>query len=193
VTAFRKPAAATAVRDGQQASGVRPLRAVPAGPVERLCNFACMVALIVMLGVIGVDIVTRAALNFSFEVSDELGGYLLVVITFVSLPVCQVNDSFHHVEFVQSRLSVRGRAISRVIFDILSVAFCIALLWQLTRFEISSWRFDDHAPTYLATPLWIPRLAMVAGAAALLFSVARTLAADIATLRSRGKAPENPA
>jgi len=191
VTAFRKSVAATAARDGQQAGGVRPL--LPAGPVERLCNLACMVALIVMLGVIGVDIVTRAALNFSFEVSDELGGYLLVVITFVSLPVCQVNDSFHHVEFVQSRLSVRGRAISRVIFDILSVAFCIALLWQLTRFEISSWRFDDHAPTYLATPLWIPRLAMVAGAAALLFSVARTLAADIATLRGRGKPPENPA
>jgi len=185
--------AATAVRDGQQARGVRPLRAVPAGPVERLCNLASMVALMVMLGVIGVDIVTRAALNFSFEVSDELGGYMLVVVTFASLPVCQVNDSFHHVEFVQSRLSVRGRAISRVIFDILSVAFCIALLWQLTRFEISSWRFDDHAPTYLATPLWIPRLAMVAGAAALLFSVARTLAADIATLRGRGKAPENPA
>ncbi len=85
--------AATAEREGKQARGVRPLRAVPEGPVERLCNFACMVALVVMLGVIGVDVVTRALLNFSFEVSDELGGYMLVVITFVSLPVCQVNGS----------------------------------------------------------------------------------------------------
>jgi TRAP-type C4-dicarboxylate transport system permease small subunit len=183
--------AATAEREGKQARGVRPLRAVPEGPVERLCNFACMVALVVMLGVIGVDIMTRALLNFSFEVSDELGGYMLVVITFVSLPVCQVNDSFHHVEFIQSRLSARGRAISHVVFDLMSLAFCGALLWQLLRFEMSSWRFDDHAPTYLATPLWIPRLAMVVGAAALLFSMARTLAADIATLkRSRDGAVE---
>jgi TRAP-type C4-dicarboxylate transport system permease small subunit len=106
-----------------------------------------------------------------------------VVITFVSLPVCQVNDSFHHVEFVQSRLSARGRAISHVIFDLLSLAFCLALLWQLIRFEMSSWRFDDHAPTYLATPLWIPRLAMVIGAAALLFSMTRTLVADIVRLK----------
>jgi TRAP-type C4-dicarboxylate transport system permease small subunit len=185
--------AATAEREGKQARRVRPLRAVPEGPVERLCNFACMVALVVMLGVIGVDIITRALLNFSFEVSDELGGYMLVVITFVSLPVCQVNDSFHHVEFIQSRLSARGRAISQLVFDLLSLAFAIALLWQLVRFEMSSWRFDDHAPTYLATPLWIPRLAMVVGAAALLFSMARTLAADIARLKRSRRGAGEPA
>jgi len=185
--------AATAEREGKQARGVRPLRAVPEGPVERLCNFACMVALVVMLGVIGVDIMTRALFNFSFEISDELGGYMLVVITFVSLPVCQVNDSFHHVEFVQSRLSARGRAISQVVFDLLSLAFAIALLWQLIRFEMSSWRFDDHAPTYLATPLWIPRLAMVVGAAALLFSMARTFAADIARLKRSRRSAGEPA
>jgi TRAP-type transport system small permease protein len=185
--------AATAEREGKQARSVRLLRAVPEGPVERLCNFACMVALVVMLGVIGVDIMTRALFNFSFEISDELGGYMLVVITFVSLPVCQVNDSFHHVEFVQSRLSARGRAISQVVFDLLSLAFAMALLWQLIRFEMSSWRFDDHAPTYLATPLWIPRLAMVVGAAALLFSMARTIAADIAGLKRSRRGAGEPA
>ena len=181
--------ATTAERGGKRAHRPDPLRTVPEGPVERLCIFTCMAALIVMLGVIGVDIMTRALLNFSYEVSDELGGYMLVVITFVSLPVCQVNDSFHHVEFIQSRLSARGRAISHVIFDLLSLAFCTALLWQLIRFEMSSWRFDDHAPTYLATPLWIPRLAMALGAAALLFSMARTLVGDIALLRDQGAAP----
>jgi TRAP-type transport system small permease protein len=192
VTALQAAMVAIAEHDGKQPHGVRSLRAVPEGPVERLCSFACMAALIVMLGVIGVDIITRAVLNFSFEVSDELGGYMLVVITFVSLPVCQANDSFHHVAFVQSRLSALGRAISDVIFDLLSLAFCTALLWQLVRFEMSSWRFDDHAPTYLATPLWVPRLAMVVGAAALLFAMVRTLMADIARLkRSRRAAGES--
>src|SRR5260370_20328077 len=173
VRALREAIAATAERDGERAGGVRHLRALPEGPVERLCNFACMAALIVMLGVIGVDITTRAVFNFSFEVSDELGGYMLVVITFISLPVCQVNDSFHHVEFVQSRLSARGRAISHVVFDLLSLGFATALLWQLIRFEMSSWRFDSPTSTYLAQPLWIPRLALVGGAAALLLSIAR--------------------
>ena len=34
-----------------------------------------------MLVVIGVDILTRSLFNFSFEISDELGGYMLVVIS----------------------------------------------------------------------------------------------------------------
>jgi TRAP-type transport system small permease protein len=183
---------ATAGHDNSGARGAPRSGALPEGPVERLCNLACMAALVVMLGAIGTDIVTRSVFNFSFEISDEVGGYMLVVITFVSLPVCQVNDSFHHVEFVQARLSARARAISRVIFDLLSLAFCGILLWQLARFEMSSWRLDDHAPTYLATPLWIPRLAMVVGAAALLFSMVRTLAADFSRLRSGGAAAGKP-
>ena len=158
--------------------------------VERICKLACVAALVVMLVVVGVDIVTRSLLNFSFEISDELGGYLLVVICFVSLPVCQASDSFHRVELVQSRLSPFGRAVSHVIFDLLSLAFCALLLWQLVRFEMSSFRFADRAPTYLATPLWIPQAAMALGAAAMCFSMLRTLAADIARLRTAGKTPE---
>jgi TRAP-type transport system small permease protein len=158
--------------------------------VERACKLACVAALIVMLIVIGVDILTRSLLNFSFEISDELGGYMLVVITFVSLPVCQISGSFHHVELVQSRLSPFARAVSHIIFDVLSLAFCVLLLWQLTKFELSSFRFGDRAPTYLATPLWIPQIAMMLGAAALCFSVARTLAADVARLRAIGKTAE---
>jgi TRAP-type C4-dicarboxylate transport system permease small subunit len=160
--------------------------------VERACKLACVAALIVMLVVIGVDILTRSLFNFSFEISDELGGYMLVVISFVSLPVCQISGSFHHVELVQSRLSPFARAVSHVIFDVLSLAFCMLLLWQLTRFELSSFRFGDRAPTYLATPLWIPQSAMMLGAAALCFSVARTLAADVARLRAFGKTTEGP-
>jgi TRAP-type transport system small permease protein len=88
--------------------------------------------------------------------------------------------------------SPRARSISRVIFDLLSLAFCGILLWQLARFEISSWRLDDHAPTYLATPLWIPRLAMLIGAAALLFSMVRTLVADVVRLRPGRMATGKP-
>jgi TRAP-type transport system small permease protein len=165
----------------------RSARRLPETVVERTCKLVCVAALAVMLIVIGTDIVTRSLFNFSFEISDELGGYMLVVMTFVSLPICQISDSFHHVELVQSRLSPFGRAISRVIFDVLSLIFCALLLWQLARFQLSSFRFGDQAPTYLATPLWIPRIAMAVGAAAICFSMVRTLAADVAALRAAGR------
>ncbi|MFT2520739.1 TRAP transporter small permease subunit, partial [Escherichia coli] len=76
---------------------------------------------LVMLAVIGTDIFTRWAFNFSFQISDEIGGYMLATITFLSLSVCQVNDSFHHVEILQARLSERGRALSALLFDLLTL------------------------------------------------------------------------
>ena len=154
------------------------------GPVERLCKWTSEAALIIMLVMIGGDILTRYLLNFSFEIADELGGYMLVVMTFVSLSVCQVNNAFHQVELVQARLSARGRALSAAMFDVLSFGFAALLLWQLLKLERSSYRFGEKAPTYLETSLWIPRLAMAIGVAALLFAIAKTLLAHVRRFRA---------
>jgi TRAP-type C4-dicarboxylate transport system permease small subunit len=157
---------------------------IPEGPVETVCKWACEAALIIMLVVIGTDIFTRWLLNFSFEISDEIGGYMLAAITFLSLSVCQVYDSFHHVELIQARLSVRGRAISSLLFDLLTLSFAALLLWHYVRLEFSSWRFGERAPTYLETPLWLPRLVMAIGAAALCLAVCRTIMMHIRRIRT---------
>ena len=159
---------------------------VPEGPVETLCKWACEAALLVMLVTIGTDIFTRWLLNFSFEISDEIGGYMLAAITFLSLSVCQVNDSFHQVELVQARLSPRGRAISALLFDLLTLSFAALLTWHYVRLEFSSWRFAERAPTYLETPLWLPRLTMAIGTAALCLAVLRTIMMHIRRIRAAG-------
>jgi TRAP-type C4-dicarboxylate transport system permease small subunit len=161
----------------------RRRRTIPETVVERACLLISEAALAIMLGLTTLDIVTRAVFNHSFEVSDEVGGYMLVVITFFSLAVCHVNGSFHEVEFVQARLSERGRTVSRLIFELIALAACLLLTWYFIRFEMSSWRFDNRAPTYLGTPLWLPQLAMPLGMAALCFSLMRSLALDLRRLR----------
>src|SRR5262249_20613455 len=93
---------------------------------------------------------------------------------------------------VQRRLSVFWRAVSHVIFDLLSFAFCALLFWQLVRFEMTSYRFGDRAPTYLATPLWVPQAIMMLGAAALCFSMLRTLVADIVRVREAAQGATTP-
>jgi TRAP-type C4-dicarboxylate transport system permease small subunit len=176
-----------------EADGTSPLphRALLAeGPVERVCAVLCQAAIAVMLIVIGVDIFTRSVFNYSFEISDELGGYMLVLITFVSMSVCQVNDAFHHVEFVQARLSPFGRAASRLVFDLVSLAAGLILLWQMVRLELTSWHSGDTAPTYLATPLWLPRVVMLIGILALCLSLVRTILLHARRLReARAGAP----
>ena len=161
----------------------RRARTLPEGPVEWTCKVASEAALLVMLVLVAVDIVTRWLFNFSFEASDEVGGYMLVVICFLSLSACHVHGSFHQVEFVQAWLSPRGRSLSQLIFGVLSLAACLLFAWQFIRLEMSSWRFGDVAPSYLATPLWLPRLPMAIGMIALCFSLCRTIIAEAKRLR----------
>ncbi len=142
--------------------------------LEKTCMVICEVAIVAMGAIVILEIVTRNLFNYSFEMSDELGGYIIVGITFLSLPVCQVYRSYHHVQFVQARLSPRLQAVSHLLFDVLSLMFCCVLLWQLTRFVAASYRSEDIAPTLLATPLWIPQAIMPIG----------MLAATISLLRS---------
>ena len=66
------------------------------------------------------------------------------------------------------------------------------LLWQLVKLEFSSYRFGERAPTYLETPLWIPRLAMAIGVAALVFSIVRTFLAHVRRFRRLGPAHVRP-
>ena len=117
--------------------------------LEKICMALCAVSIVVMGIIVITEIVTRNLFGFSFEVSEELGGYIIVGISFISLPVCQVYRAYHHVQFLQTRLSPRLQALSHLIFDILSLLFCLVLLWQLTRFVMASYRSGDEAPTTL--------------------------------------------
>ena len=78
--------------------------------LERACMVICEFAIGVMAFIVILEIVTRNLFNFSFEMSEELGGYIIIGITFLSLPVCQVYRAYHHVQFIQTRLSPRLRA-----------------------------------------------------------------------------------
>jgi TRAP-type transport system small permease protein len=161
--------------------------------LERLCERLCELALVVSVVMIVAEVIARALFHFSFEVTDEVGGYLLVAISFLSLPVSQVHHGFHHVEFVQARLSPRGRAWSRLIFDLVCM-FCVGILvWQLFRLELGTWRAEDVAPTILGTPLWIPRLTMPVGAGVLLLTLLRTVIGDWRRIAALGQGGGRPA
>ena len=142
--------------------------------LEKGCMWICEIAILAMGAIVILEIITRNFFNFSFEMSDELGGYIIVGITFMSLPVCQVYRSYHHVQFLQARLSPRMQALSHVLFDLLSLLFCVVLVWQLTRFVLTTYRSEDVAPTLLATPLWIPQAIMPIGMVAATISLLRS-------------------
>ena len=139
------------------------------------CDWVARVTILVMMVLVVVEIVCRTLLGVSLQLSDELGGYLLVTIAFLSLPVTQAAGAFHRVTFLRDRLPPRGQAALTLLLELTSLLFLLVVLWQLWRLEVGSWVRADQSDTLLAMPLWIPRLPMALGIAALSITIGRAV------------------
>ncbi|MBO1112839.1 TRAP transporter small permease [Bordetella petrii] len=156
----------------------------PEGRVARWGRWIAQALVVALVAMMGVEMVVRSAFGWSIQFSNELGGYALVAITFLSLASGQLQHAYHSVHFLENRLGPRGRARLRLLFDLLAIAVTLVLLLELARFEWLSWKSGDVASTTLMTPLWIPRLAMPLGVLALAWALLRVLAADMRRLRA---------
>ena len=142
---------------------------------------ACLLA---MVAVILVEVVTRSLFHFSFEVVDEVGGYLTVAVSFLALAPAQARKAFHNVALVQNRISQRAQAASLAFFHLLSLVFCLTVTGAMVRFVYRSWEQGDVASTVMRTPLWIPQSIMVVGMGVLCLVLAAELMAAVRNCRS---------
>ena len=147
-------------------------------------RWLCQIATIGLVVMMVVEMVVRSLFGWSIQWSNEVGGYALVAITFLSLASGQYLHAYHRVHFVEHRLTATGRALLRLGFDLASFVVALVLLLEFVRFEWITWRSGDVASTALMTPLWLPRLAMPLGAALLVWALLQTLVADWRRLRA---------
>ena len=147
--------------------------------LERLSLWTSSVCMIGMAVLMLVEIFARGGFNTTTEHSDELVGYLLVGVSFLSLALCQSRGAFHKVEIVQMRLGPRGRAVSALVFDLVSFLYIAITDWFFIQFVLSSYRREALASTALGTPLWIPETVMIVGATMLLIALGRSIVEDV--------------
>jgi TRAP-type C4-dicarboxylate transport system permease small subunit len=169
------------------ADGVAPhlVENVVAGstPVEDGSETICALFLIASIVLIAAEAIARNVFATSFQITDEVCGYLLVALTFLSMSVAEAHGAFHRVELVQARLSFAARLISQMVFDFISLIVSALVTWQLYRLAANSWRAEDVAPTPLHTPLWLPQSAMAIGMLLLCLALIRTMLAKARMLR----------
>jgi TRAP-type C4-dicarboxylate transport system permease small subunit len=151
--------------------------------VEDTCEAICALFLIVSIVLIAAEAIARNMFVTSFQITDEVCGYLLVALTFMSMSVAEAHGAFHRVELVQARLSFAARLISQMVFDFVSLVASALVTWQLYRLASNSWRAGDVAPTPLQTPLWLPQSAMALGMLLLCFALMRTMLIKAKILR----------
>lgn len=154
------------------------------GRAARSGRWASQLLMIGLVAMMGLEMLVRSLFGWSIQFSNELGGYALVAITFLSLASGQLMHAYHRVRFLENRLGMTGRARLRLFFDLLAALVMTVLLVELARFEWITWQSGDVASTSLLTPLWLPRLVMPLGALALVWALLRVLAADVRRLRA---------
>jgi TRAP-type C4-dicarboxylate transport system permease small subunit len=153
------------------------------------CEILSGFSLLALMGVTVAGVLARSLFGVSFEMSEEYGGFLLVALTFLSMPVAFGRASFHQVDFVQARLSPRLRRALNVAFLALAVAACSCVAWYLIQFELFSWRSGNVSESTLGTPLWIPQAAMPVGMSLLVL----VMLAKLTRLTPLARAPHDPA
>ena len=158
------------------------------GPIEKVCKLLCAAGVMIMLVVIGEDVVSRTVWNTSLEISDEIGGYMLVAVTFFGLALAKTHGAFHKTDFFQSRLPYNAQVVSRILFDLLALGVAAILLWQYFRYTETRFLTGNTAPTKLATPQWIPAVPMVLGMAAFVLAIIKSI---IGNIRAFGSTPSN--
>jgi TRAP-type C4-dicarboxylate transport system permease small subunit len=151
--------------------------------VEDASEVICALFLIASIVLIAAEAIARNVFATSFQITDEVCGYLLVALTFLSMSVAEAHGAFHRVELVQVRLSFAARMISQMLFDLVSLVASALVTWQLYRLAANSWRAADVAPTPLQTPLWLPQCAMAIGMLLLCLALMRTMLTKARLLR----------
>jgi len=151
--------------------------------IDVVSEAVCSLFLLAMIVMIGAEAIARNVFGTSLQVTDEVGGYLLVALTFLSMSVAESHGAFHRVELVQMRLSPSLRIVSQIVFDLMALAASVLVSWQLIRLTLNSWHAEDVAPTPLATPLWLPQASMGLGMVLLCLALTRTIAAKVIVLR----------
>jgi TRAP-type C4-dicarboxylate transport system permease small subunit len=141
------------------------------------------IAILAMAGITAAEVIARSFFDVSFELADELGGYLLVAAVFLGLGPAFAGGAMLRVEMIEQRLPARIRRGMDLLFHLLALAVSGVALFWIWQHVASTLRRETVAATWLETPLWIPQLAMPLGTALLIGTILASLAA---ALRRRG-------
>jgi TRAP-type C4-dicarboxylate transport system permease small subunit len=185
--------------DRAPARAAPPGRAPPArGALDRL--IAAVAALSRLGGALAVALLLAAVLAICQMVlvryvlkgsaiwQHEFATFALIGATFVGAPYVLLTRGHVNVDLLPLYLGRRARFALALLAALISLAFCVILLWYGFAFWYQSFIEDWHAQTVWRPPLWVPYFAVPLGMGLLVLQYL----AEIAALLSGREAPFAP-
>jgi TRAP-type C4-dicarboxylate transport system permease small subunit len=133
--------------------------------MDRLAHAAGYLGALVLLAIILLtmaEVVSRYVLNSPLILSDEFGGYALVVISCLGLAYCAQAAGHIRITFLVERFG-RASGPVRIVTLALGLAFVSVCAWVCWQFVADSFARDMRSNSLLRVPLKWPQLAMPVG------------------------------
>jgi TRAP-type C4-dicarboxylate transport system permease small subunit len=159
--------------------------------LDRLYDAAGYLAAFFMVGILAMvlaSVVGRLA-GFNLRGSDAYAGYCMAAASFLALAHTLKRGEHIRVTLFLDRFGGRLRRPLDLWSHIAGTFFCAILAFYSARLAWQSRLFNDVSQGNDATPLWIPQLAMAAGAIVLLVAMVD----DLVLLARRRELPTAPA
>ncbi len=157
--------------------------------MHRFVSFSSNVFGLMMLAfaiLVTVDTIARKLLNFSFQGTDELGGYALAVGSSLAFTVALVERAHIRIDLLHERLPATVQAVLNWLSALLLAAFGVMLVWVCYQVIVDTVAYRSTAATPWATPLIYPQ--SVWYAALVVFALAGVwLALRATVLLARGR------
>jgi TRAP-type C4-dicarboxylate transport system permease small subunit len=121
------------------------------------------VLLFLLMVLILVEVLTRYVLHSPLGVSDEMGGYMLVSITFIGLAYTWKEDGHVRVDLFIDRLPSKAKKWIRLVNLFLATGFSIPLIKGSYDLLCDSLLFGSRSGSWLRTPLVYPQTVLLIG------------------------------
>lgn len=134
--------------------------------IERLSygtGYAAGLVLLAIIVLTMVEVISRYVLKNPLILSDELGGYAMVAVSFLGLAYCAQEKGHIRISFIVERLNPRTTGYIRIASLVLGIAFVSVAAWVSWKYLGDSFTRDMRSNSMLRTPLKWPRMAMPAG------------------------------
>lgn len=134
--------------------------------IDGLCSLAGIISaagLLIMTGIICFEVISRYFFNSPTSWSIEIATYIFVAIAFLGLSVAQRSGSHVQVEILVGRLDGPRRTQVELAACWISLFFVGVAAWQMAKFNYREYVNGTRDWGLLATPQWIPELAVSLG------------------------------
>ena len=145
--------------------------------------FMVGILLMVLASVVG------RMVGFNLRGSDAYAGYCMAAASFLALAHTLKRGEHIRVNLLLDRFDGRLRRPLELWSHAAGTFFCAALAWFSVRLAWQSHVFNDISQGNDATPMWIPQIAMAAGAIVLLIAMVDDLVA-VVRRRELARAPD---